>query len=233
MLAPGQMIGPYEILSPLGKGGMGEVFRAKDTRLEREVAIKILAGSLSEDSAAMSRFAREAKALAALSHSNIIAIHDFGNDQGIPYAVMELLKGQTLREKLAPSKLKEKEALDIAIEIAIGLSAAHSAGVIHRDLKPENIFLTTNGGVKILDFGLARREASGPLEASRSAATMSQSDAGVVIGTVPYMSPEQVRGEKVDTRTDIFSFGALLYEILSGKQLFARRTSADTISAIL
>jgi non-specific serine/threonine protein kinase len=233
MLAPGQMIGPYEILSPLGKGGMGEVFRAKDTRLEREVAIKILAGNLSDDAAAMSRFVREAKALAALSHSNIIAIHDFGTDQGISYAVMELLSGQTLRERIAASKIEEKEALGIAVEIANGLSAAHSAGVIHRDLKPENIFLTTDGGVKILDFGLARREVSAALEASRSAGTISQSDAGVVIGTVPYMSPEQVRGEKVDARTDIFSFGAILYEMLSGERLFSRKTSADTISAIL
>ncbi|MCI0619286.1 serine/threonine protein kinase, partial [bacterium] len=233
-LVPGEMIGPYEILSPLGKGGMGEVFRARDTRLEREVAIKILAGSLSGDKTAMSRFVREAKALAALSHSNIIAIHDFGTDQGVSYAVMELLKGQTLREKLGSSKkLAITETLEIGIAIANGLTAAHSAGVIHRDLKPENIFLTNDGGVKILDFGLARRGATQSAEEERLASTITRSEVGVVVGTVPYMSPEQARAERVDARTDIFSFGAVLYEMLSGERLFARKTLADTVSAIL
>jgi serine/threonine protein kinase len=154
---------------------MGEVFQARDTRLERDVAIKILAGNLSGDAVAMSRFVREAKALAALSHSNIIAIHDFGTDQGVSYAVMELLKGQTLREKLFSSKkLSVAQTLEIGIGIANGLTAAYSAGVIHRDLKPENIFLTSDGAIKILDFGLARREVPTTNEASRSAATISQ-----------------------------------------------------------
>src|SRR6202011_3077205 len=185
----------YEIIAPLGAGGMGEVWRARDTRLDRDVAVKVLPERLAEDFSALSRFEREAKALAALSHPNILAIHDFGQQGGVAYAVMELLEGETLRSCLLRSVPSWREAVEIGGAIAAGLAAAHSRGIVHRDLKPENVFLTSDGRVKILDFGLARRQADAARQEQTSAAT--QTDPGTIMGTVGYMSPEQVRGEVV------------------------------------
>jgi eukaryotic-like serine/threonine-protein kinase len=224
----------YEILSALGAGGMGEVYRAKDTRLAREVAIKVLPEHLCNNPQALSRFEREAKALAALSDSRIVAIHDFGKHDSISFAVMELLKGETLRSVLHRSSLTSKRAIEIGIAVAEGLQAAHSAGIIHRDLKPENIFITSDGAVKILDFGLAQwNPLVTPGLQSETPTLSKQTLPGSVMGTLPYMSPEQVRCETVDVRTDIFSFGAVLYEMMTGISAFARKTSADTIAAIL
>lgn len=226
--------GRYEILSAVGSGGMGVVYRARDQRLDRDVAVKILPEQLAENPAALARFEREAKALAALSHPNILAIFDFGTDQGNAYAVMELLKGETLRAHLSSNKLSWSQALPIATAITEGLAAAHSQGIIHRDLKPENIFLSSDGGIKILDFGLARIDASPSSEDRTSVPTASiQTDHGVVMGTVPYMSPEQARGHPLDARTDIFSFGCVLFEMLSGTRAFHGTSSADIIASIL
>ncbi|MCI0602714.1 tetratricopeptide repeat-containing serine/threonine-protein kinase [bacterium] len=224
----------YEILSPLGSGGMGQVYRARDLRLGRDVAIKVLPEHLAKNQDARSRFEREARALAALSHPNILTIHDFITHDGVSFAVMELLKGETLRARLAHSKPAWNIALKMGIAIAEGLAAAHSEGVIHRDLKPENIFVTTDGGIKILDFGLARLETKLRQEENSRAATESLlTQSGIVMGTIPYMSPEQVRGETVDSRSDIFSFGVIVYEMLTGVLAFSRRSSAETIAAIL
>ncbi|HSP06499.1 MAG TPA: serine/threonine-protein kinase, partial [Acidobacteriota bacterium] len=197
----------YVILSPLGAGGMGVVFRARDMRLDREVAVKILPDHLLQHHEAMARFEREAKALAALSHTNILSIFDFATDQGVSYAVTELLKGQTVREKLSAGKLPRDEVIRIGSSIAEGLAAAHSQGVIHRDLKPENIFLTSDGNVKILDFGLARLENPTEPGVDTSTPTATATQAGVVMGTLPYMSPEQVRREPLTGQTDLFSAG--------------------------
>ncbi|MCI0444934.1 protein kinase [bacterium] len=233
-LTAGTKLGPYIILAPLGAGGMGEVYRARDSRLDRDVAIKVLPDHLAKDSTALKRFEREAKAIATLSHPNILTIHDVGIDQQISYLVAELLEGETLRVRLARTSFSSKEVLDIAVGIAEGLAAAHTKGVIHRDLKPENIFLMTDGRVKILDFGLARGNPILTQEELTQAATASvETEVGIIRGTVPYMSPEQVRGSAVDTRTDIFSFGCVLYEMLSGRRAFAGETPADTMSAIL
>lgn len=223
----------YEILSPLGSGGMGVVYRARDLRLGRDVAIKILPEKLAQNSSALSRFEREAKALAALSHSNILAIHDFGTDNNISYAVMELLKGETLRSNLSSEKFSCKESLRVATAVADGLAAAHSQGIVHRDLKPENIFLTADGGVKILDFGLARVESTADSTENSSVPTATVTQQGALMGTVPYMSPEQVRGHLLDARTDIFSFGCVLFEMLSGTRAFSGNSSADVLASIL
>jgi serine/threonine protein kinase/Flp pilus assembly protein TadD len=235
VLIPGTTLSNrYEVVAPIGVGGMGEVYRARDRRLSRDVAVKVLPESLHGDSQLLVRFEREAEALAALSHPNILSIHDFATDQGISYAVMELLKGETLRTSMQRSPLSRKESIKIAIEIAEGLSAAHNAGIIHRDLKPENIFITSDDRVKILDFGLARMQSRVAKENVTSAPTETrQTIPGVAMGTVPYMSPEQVRGDAVDARTDIFSFGCVLYEIISGHRAFKRDTSAETMTAIL
>ena len=204
----------------------------KDTRLGREVAIKVLPESLAGNSEALARFEREARAVAALSHPNILAIHDFGNENGVAYASMELLEGATLRERLEGGALPPRKAIEIALQIARGLAAAHAKGIIHRDLKPENIFVLADGHVKILDFGLAKIERHE--RAETSAPTMAaQTQPGAVMGTVGYMSPEQVRGAAVDPRTDIFSFGAILYEMLSGKRAFSGDSAVETMSAIL
>ena len=210
---------------------MGEVYRARDTKLDREVAIKVLPAALAEDPAALARFEREAKAVAALSHPNILAIHNFGSVGGITYAAMELLSGETLRQRLDHGALPVRRGAEIAREIALGLAAAHEKGIVHRDLKPENLFLTKDGRIKILDFGLARqartiREPGGPTLTDHS-------EAGAVVGTVGYMSPEQIRGEEVDHRSDIFSFGTVLHEMLSGKRAFRGETSVETMHAIL
>ncbi len=233
-LHTGTKLGPYKIVTPLGAGGMGEVYLAQDPRLDRSVAIKVLPDHLAGNPAALKRFEREAKAVAALSHANILDIHDFGTDRGISYAVMELLEGETLRSRIGGSPIPIENAVEIALCITEGLAAAHSKGVIHRDLKPENIFLTSDGRVKILDFGLARYQPEIPKKELTSAPTESRiTETGVVMGTVPYMSPEQVRGEQVDGRSDIFSFGCVLYEMITGYKAFHGNTSADIVSAIL
>ncbi|HEV8610309.1 MAG TPA: protein kinase [Thermoanaerobaculia bacterium] len=234
-LAAGTRLGPYEIQAPIGAGGMGEVYRARDTRLERTVAIKVLPENLAEDAAALARFEREARAVAALSHPNILAIHDFGSDRGIAYAVAELLEGTTLRERLSSGALPPRKAIDYAVQAAQGLAAAHEKGIVHRDLKPENVFITDEGRVKILDFGLARvtrpeQRTGGETEEPTAAVA---TEPGVVMGTVGYMSPEQVRGHTADHRSDIFSLGAVLYEMLSGKRAFHGVSAADTMSAVL
>jgi serine/threonine protein kinase len=218
-LAPGTGLGPYEIIAPIGSGGMGEVYRARDTRLDRLVAIKILPASVAGDPDRLARFAREAKAVAALSHPNVLSIHDFGTSDGISYVVTELLEGATLRERLASGPVPMQKAIDITVQIARGLAAAHDKGIVHRDLKPENIFLTRDGHLKILDFGLAK-------QTTADGQTSLNTEAGVVLGTVGYMSPEQVRGERVDGRTDLFACGVVLYELLTGRRPFQRDTSA-------
>ncbi|MEX1246309.1 MAG: protein kinase [Thermoanaerobaculia bacterium] len=233
-LAAGTRLGPYEILAPIGAGGMGEVYRARDRKLDRDVAIKVLPESVASDPAALARFEREAKAVAALSHPNILSIFDFGTQDRVSFAVMELLEGETLREKVAAGTIPQKQAVAYALEIARGLSAAHEKGVVHRDLKPENLFVTGQGHLKILDFGLAKRVDSATPGEETSAATDSvHTEPGRVMGTVGYMSPEQVRGISVDHRSDIFSFGAILYELLSGEKAFKKDTVSDTVAAIL
>jgi serine/threonine protein kinase/WD40 repeat protein len=229
-LTAGSRLGSYEILSPLGAGGMGEVYRARDTKLDREVAIKVLPEKLAADSTALARFEREAKAVAALSHPNILGIYDLGSDDGIAYAAMELLRGETLRERLDESALPQRKALEYGLQIAHGLAAAHEKGIVHRDLKPENIFVTSEGRVKILDFGLAKVSSVQPDE-TRSP-TVAATEPGTVMGTVGYMSPEQVRGKAADHRSDIFSFGAILYEMLSGDRAFRGESAAETMAAI-
>ena len=233
-LAPGTRLGPYEILAPIGAGGMGEVYRARDRKLDRDVAIKVLPESVAADPDTLARFEREAKSVAALSHPNILAIHDFGMHEGTTYAVMELLEGETLREKLLAGPIREKQAVDYALQTAKGLSAAHERGVVHRDLKPENLFVTRDGHVKILDFGLAKKVETPAAGEETSAPTgTSRTEPGTVMGTLGYMSPEQVRGLPVDHRSDIFSFGAILYELLSGRRAFKKDTASDTMAAIL
>ena len=212
---------------------MGEVYKAKDTRLGRDVAIKVLPDRLARDPEALQRFEREAKALAALSHPNILTIFDFGSDKEVTFAVMELLEGETLRKKIERGVMTWNKMLEIALAITEGLAAAHSRGIIHRDLKPENIFMTSTGGVKILDFGLARLDAGAARTGESKMVTVSGTEPGTVLGTVGYMSPEQVRGQALDTRTDIFSLGCILYEMATGKCPFARSTAADTMAAIL
>ncbi len=229
----GSRLGPYEILSHLGSGGMGAVYLARDTRLGREVAIKVLQEHLASDPAALGRFEREARAVAALSHPNILAIHDFGVEDGLCYSVTELLRGETLRGRLDRESLSWRKAVEIAVSIADGLAAAHAQGIVHRDLKPENVFLTEDGRVKILDFGLARLQPGAPEEVGSSVLTASQTQPGTVMGSAAYMSPEQVRGLPVDARSDIFSFGSVLYEMVTGRRAFAGKTSADAMAAIL
>ncbi len=233
-LSAGTRLGPYEILSPLGAGGMGEVYRARDQKLDRDVAVKVLPQSVAADPDSLARFEREAKAVAALSHQNILAIHDFGNQDGIAYAVMELLEGETLRGKLDAGPLPQKQAVDYALQVAKGLSAAHEKGIVHRDLKPENLFVSRDGHLKILDFGLAKRVEAVAQGQETSAPTGSgHTEPGMVMGTMGYMSPEQVKGFPVDHRSDIFSFGTILYELLSGRKAFKRDTNAETMAAIL
>ena len=233
-LAPGARLGPYEIVAPLGAGGMGEVYRARDPKLGREVAIKVLPEAFRERPEALARFEREARTVAALSHPNILAIFDLGADQGTTYAVMELLEGETLRARLTQGALGVRKAVEIGAQIAVGLAAAHDKGVVHRDVKPENVFLTHDGGVKVLDFGLARLDVAVPGgDQTNSPTLLRQTDAGTVLGTVGYMSPEQARGAVADHRSDIFSLGVVLYEMLAGQRAFQRETAAETMTAIL
>ena len=229
-LSAGSRLGPYEILAPIGAGGMGEVYRARDTKLDREVAIKVLPEKLAQDAAALARFEREARAVAALSHPNILGIYDLGRDGGVAYAAMELLRGETLRERLEEGLLPQRKALEYGLQIAHGLAAAHEKGIVHRDLKPENVFVTAEGRVKILDFGLAKVSSAQPDE-TRSP-TVAETEPGTVMGTVGYMSPEQVRGKPADHRSDIFSLGAILYEMLSGDRAFRGESAAETMAAI-
>ncbi len=231
----GTQLGPYEILAPLGAGGMGEVYLGRDTRLERDVAIKVLHERFSEDQGALARFETEVKAVAALAHPNILAIYDVGYENETSFAVTELLKGETLRERLHSSGFSVSKAIDTALPIVHGLAAAHDKGIVHRDLKPENVFITTDGRVKILDFGLAklqRQENEGDGEDEMPTAAR-LTVPGTMMGTVGYMSPEQVRGQEADHRSDIFAFGATLYEMLAGERAFMGDSDADVVSAIL
>ena len=234
-LAPGSKLGPYEILSALGAGGMGEVYRARDPRLGREVAIKILPSGSGGDPERLRRFEQEARATAALNHPNILALFDIGSQDNSPYIVSELLEGETLRARLISGPLIVRKAVEYALQMVRGLATAHDHGIFHRDLKPENIFITRDGHVKILDFGLAKltmRQPDAP-DLSAEATLDSVTGRGVLLGTLGYMSPEQCRGAAVDARSDLFSFGAVLYEMLSGRRAFRGDTTADTISAIL
>ncbi len=231
-LTSGTKLGPYEIVSPVGAGGMGEVYRARDTRLGRDVAIKVLPEALAHDADRLRRFEQEARTIAALNHPNILGIHDIGAHDGAPFLVSEFLEGQTLRDKLVSGPLPVRRAIEYALGIAQGLAAAHEKGIVHRDLKPENVFVTRDGRIKVLDFGLAKLVR--PEEMHETTVTLTNPTLpGMVMGTVGYMSPEQVRGEPIDPRSDIFSFGAVLYEMLTGKRAFKRETSAETMTAIL
>jgi Tol biopolymer transport system component/tRNA A-37 threonylcarbamoyl transferase component Bud32 len=232
-LVVGTRLGAYEILSPLGAGGMGEVYRARDAKLNRDVALKILPEALAADAVALARFEREAQAVAALSHPNILAIHDFGVERGTPYAVMELLEGQTLRDQMSGAAVPPRKAVEYALQIAAGLAAAHARGITHRDLKPENVFVTRDGHVKILDFGLAKQRPAASADATVAATRNLETGPGMALGTVGYMAPEQLRGQDVDHRSDIFAFGAVLYEMLAGRRAFQGATPADTASAVL
>jgi len=235
-LTPGTRLGPYELVALIGAGGMGEVYRARDQRLGRDVAVKVLPASFAADPDRLRRFEQEARAVAALNHPNILGVHDLGQQDGTPYMVCELLEGETLRAILARGPLSHRKAIDYAIQTAHGLAAAHGKDIAHRDLKPDNLFITREGRVKILDFGLAKTvEKSNGHDAGMPTMTSDIPVTGVgnVVGTAGYMSPEQVRGATVDCRTDIFSFGAVLYEMLSGIRAFQRDTTAETMTAIL
>ena len=229
-------IGPYEIVAPIGAGGMGEVYRATDARLGRDVAIKVLPASLATDEDRLRRFEQEARAIGALNHPNILAVYDIGSHEGAPYVVSELLDGDTLRSRIGTSPLPHRKAIDYASQIANGLAAAHDKGIVHRDLKPDNIFVTRDGRVKILDFGLAKLTQTGrtiEAETALLAHAPPLTSAGTVLGTVGYMSPEQVRGQPVDHRSDIFSFGVVLYEMLTGRRAFHGDSAVETMNAIL
>jgi serine/threonine protein kinase len=238
-LQPGIRLGPYEIVSHIGAGGMGEVYKARDTRLDRVVAVKVLPELFAADPDRAARFEREAQAVAALSHPNILAIHDVGTAASpqpgrprVSYAVMELLEGETLRERLGEGALPLRQVIDYSVQFARGLAAAHDRGIVHRDLKPENLFVTSDERCKILDFGLARRETVAPA-GDATVSVPRPTDPGTVMGTVGYMAPEQVRGEPGDQRSDIFAFGAVLYEMLTSRRAFQRDTAAEPMTAIL
>ena len=233
-LSPNTTLSHYRIHSPLGAGGMGEVYRARDDRLGRNVAIKVLPADFAKDEDRLRRFEQEARATSALNHPNILTVYDIGTHEGSPYIVAELLEGEELRAQLNNGALAPRKAIDYAQQIAAGLAAAHGKGITHRDLKPENLFISIDGRVKILDFGLAklrpqRRESAGSGVATQKAIT----DAGTVMGTVGYMSPEQVRGQDADYRSDIFSFGVILYEMLRGRRTFTGESAIEVMNAIL
>src|SRR5207245_1032328 len=221
-------------LQPHCAGVMGEIYPARDTRLGRDVAVKVLPASFSADSDRLHRFEQEACAAGALNHPNILIVHDIGTHDGSPYVVSELLEGETLRERMGGTAVGQRRAIDFALQIAHGLAAAHEKGIVHRDLKPDNIFITKDGRVKILDFGIAKlTQAEGSQSQTDIPTRRVDTGPGVVMGTVGYMSPEQVRGQAVDHRSDIFAFGAILYEMLSGRRAFHGESAADTMSAIL
>jgi serine/threonine protein kinase len=230
-LVRGTQLDGYEIQDLLGAGGMGEVYRARDLRLHRNVAVKVLPAQAASDPDRLRRFEHEAMAAAALNHPNILAVFQMGTHEGAPYLVSELLEGQTLREQIERGGVSTRKAIDYAAQLARGLAAAHEKGVVHRDLKPENLFITPDGRVKILDFGLAKLMESQP--SSDTLILHAGTNPGAVMGTVGYMSPEQVRGERADHRADIFAFGAIFYEMLTGKRAFQKPTAAETLAAIL
>ena len=235
-LAAGTRLGPYEILAPIGAGGMGEVYRARDTRLGRDVAIKVLPGQVASDPEALARFEREARAVAALNHPHILSLFDVGRQDGTTYAVTELLEGATLRDQLKAGALPVRKAVEYAIQIAQALAAAHAKGIIHRDLKPDNVFVTRDGGVKLLDFGLAAQSGGRAPEDADDTTSPTRSrytDPGTILGTAGYMAPEQVRGQAADHRADVFAFGCTLFEMLTGVRAFKRDTAAETMTAIL
>jgi eukaryotic-like serine/threonine-protein kinase len=234
-ISPNSTLAHYTIISKIGAGGMGEVYRARDTKLGRDVAIKVLPAAFSENSERLRRFEQEAQAAGALNHPNILSIYHIGTHGGAPYIVSELLEGETLRERIAGAMLPQRKAIDYALQIAKGLAAAHEKGIVHRDIKPDNVFITDDGRVKILDFGLAKLTAAvdGVTPQTEVPTRKVNTDPGTVMGTMGYMSPEQLKGQPVDHRSDIFSFGAILYEMLSGKRAFRGDSMAETMSAIL
>jgi serine/threonine protein kinase len=234
-LSAGTRLGPYEIVAPLGAGGMGEVYRARDPRIGRDVAVKVLPAGLSQDHGRLRRFEQEARAAGILNHQNILAIYDVGDHEGSPYLVTELLEGETLRSRMGGSSLPQRKAIEYSLQIAQGLSVAHEKGIVHRDLKPENLFITRDGRVKILDFGLAKLILpEGPVTGESEDSTLTgATEPGAVLGTVGYMSPEQVKGEPVDARSDVFAFGCVLYEMLAGKRAFRRDSAVATVHAIM
>src|SRR5882672_9905755 len=234
-LAPGTKLGPYEILTPLGAGGMGEVYRARDTRLERTVAIKVLPPHLSDDATLRQRFEREAKAISSLNHPHICVLHDVGRQDGTDFLVMEYLEGETLAKRLEKGPLSLAQVLQFGIQIADALDKAHRNGVVHRDLKPGNIMLTPSGA-KLLDFGLAKAAvplAAGATLTAAATRTTPVTQQGTIVGTFQYMSPEQVEGKELDGRSDIFSLGAVLYEMLTGQRAFQGKSQLSVASAIL
>jgi len=233
-LTPGSRLSTYEIIAPLGAGGMGEVYRARDPALKRDVAIKVLPENWSGDPERLHRFKLETQATAALNHPNIVSIFHVGQHDGCPWIVTELLQGETLRDRLLRGPMRAREACDCGIEVARGLASAHDAGIVHRDLKPDNLFLTKDSRIKILDFGLAKFMQPEPAGADGATATLRQrTEPGQVSGTVGYMAPEQVRGHAADPRSDIFAFGVVLYEMLTGQRAFRKGTSVETLNAIL
>ena len=232
MLSPGDRLGPYEVVSALGAGGMGEVYRARDTRLGREIALKALPEGVASDPGRLKRFEREARATAALSHANVITVFDVGSEDGRAFVVTEILDGTTLGARLRRGPLPVREALSLAAQAARGLAAAHAKGIVHRDVKPENLFLTTSGTLKVLDFGLASLHSGDPTHSAETTDS-NPTGPGSVLGTVSYMSPEQAKGLSIDPRSDLFSLGVVLHEMLSGRHPFKRTSSAETVSAIL
>jgi len=235
-LSVGTQLGSHEITALLGRGGMGEVYRARDLKLKREVAIKILPEEFALDADRISRFQREAEVLASLNHPNIAAIYDVADANQTRYLVLELVEGETLADRIARGPIPAEEAFDIARQICEALEAAHEKGIIHRDLKPANVKLTSEGGVKVLDFGLAKAMSganTGPIALSNSPTMLSGTMAGMIVGTAAYMSPEQARGREADPRSDVFAFGCVLYEMLTGRQAFQGEDVSDVLASVM
>ena len=232
-LEAGYKLAHYEILAPIGKGGMGEVYKARDHKLGRDVAIKVLPHEMASDSSRLRRFEQEARAASALNHPNMVTIYEIGEHEGVPYIAMELVHGRTLREILEDGPLPNDQLMRYATQMAEGLAKAHQAGIVHRDFKPENVIISEDGYVKILDFGLAKLSAHGAVGSEIATAVKGGTTPGTILGTVGYMSPEQAKGESADFRSDQFSLGAVLYEMVTGRPAFRRATPAETLSAVL